>query len=381
MSVARSSVWPAALLVAGAWTVFGLYSGLQTHYRSALWGRPIGWGSSLFMEVAYTTLWAILTPAVLWVARRFPLPSPNWIRNSAVHLIAMFAAAVVTKLAWDLIAEPPYAFFQEKGGITFNSVMKSVSSALDIGTMLYCVVVLGSYAYAFHRRFQEERLQASELHRQFTNAQLQALKMQLHPHFLFNALHAISGLVHDDPNSADRMIARLSEFLRMSLETSEAQQVPLSEELRFLNLYLDIERVRFDDRLSVEFDVPHEASAALVPNLVLQPLVENAIRHGISHRISDGQIRILARRHEGTLVLSVADNGPGSESAPLPPGREGVGLTNTRSRLHRLYGQRQQISLVHPAGGGLEVRIVIPFETAGEQVRLLEEDDARAHSG
>ncbi len=293
----------------------------------------------------------------------------------------MFAAAVVTKLAWDLIARPSYAFFREKGGTSFTSIMKSVSSAFDLGTMLYCMVVLGAYAYGFYRRFQEEKLQASELHRQFTNAQLQALKMQIHPHFLFNALHTISALVHEDPDTADRMIARLSEFLRISLEDSDTQQVPLTEELRFLNLYLDIERVRFDERLTVEFDIAEEASAALVPNLMLQPLVENAIRHGISHRITGGLIRISARRQEGTLVLGVADNGPGTEPARLPPAREGVGLTNTRGRLRRLYGDRQQITMVHPAGGGLEVRIVIPFETEAKDVRLLEESHARAHSG
>jgi sensor histidine kinase YesM len=360
------------------WTLFGIYSGFQTHYRSALWGRPYGWAWSMFAEIAYTWIWAALTPLVLWMTRRFPLPSPRWVRNSAVHLVAMFAMASFTKLLWDLVASPPYAFF--KDGASLVSVLKSISSALDAGILLYTVIALTSYAIHYYRRFEEGRLQASELQRQFTKAQLHALKMQLHPHFLFNALHTVSGLVHDDPHAAERMIARLSDFLRMSLERSEVQTIPLTEELRFLNLYLDIERVRFEDRLSVDFRIDPEAATACVPGLILQPLVENSIRHGIAQRISGGRIAVTARRHLETLVLSVADNGVGTGAGALPP-REGIGLSNTRDRLQRLYGDNHSIALARPADGGLEVRIVIPFVTGEPDERLLEEDHAGAHSG
>ena len=366
------------LLIAVAWTLFGIYSGLQTHYRSTLWGRPFGFWPSMRLEVAYTTIWVVATPAVLFLARKFAIPSPRWLRNSAIHVIAALTFAAIIKLTWDVTARPPGSVYQ-KEGINTTSVLKSVTSALDSGTMLYVVTVLASYAYSYYRRFEKERLQASELQRQFTNAQLHALKMQLHPHFLFNALHTISGLVRQDADAAERMIARLSDFLRMSLEDSLVQQVPVSEELRFLDLYLDIERVRFEDRLEVNFDVEPEALNALVPNLILQPLVENSIRHGVSHRFSGGRITIAARRTGGTLTLSVADNGPGTPSKyPLA---EGVGLSNTRRRLQRMYDDRQQLSMVHPSGGGLEVRIVIPFETISAIDRQLEEDHARAYSG
>lgn len=367
------------ILIAIAWTLFGIYSGLQTHYRSTLWGRPYGFWPAIRLEVLYTTIWALLTPVVLMLGRRFPLPSQRWVRNFLVHITAMFVFAAGTKLIWDFTARPPGSVYQ-KEGITSTAVLKSVSSALDSGTMLYWVTLLASYAYGFYRRLEKERLQASELQRQFTNAQLQALKMQLHPHFLFNALHTISGLVRPDPDAAERMIARLSDFLRMSLEESAVQHVELREELRFLNLYLDIERVRFEDRLDVVFDIEPGTECALVPNLILQPLVENSIHHGISQRIAGGRIVITARRTDGTVVLSVGDNGPGVEATALSPPREGVGLSNTRSRLRRMYGGRQQISLFRPAGGGLEVRIVIPFETFSEPARQLEESYARSDS-
>jgi two-component system LytT family sensor kinase len=353
-----------------AWTLFGLYSGVQTHYRSALFGRPYPWGRALYMELIYTWIWAALTPGVLWLARKFPFPAKEWLRNTLVHLVAVFGFTIVSKLLWDVFAAPPWAFFEK--GITTTSLLKSIASGLDAGTMLYCVVVLTTYAHHYYREFQQERLQASELHRQFTNAQLQALKMQLHPHFLFNALHTISGLVHEDPCAAERMIARLSDFLRLSLEDSGVQQVTLDDELRFVDLYLDIERVRFDERLTVEFDIDPEARDALVPNLFLQPLVENSIRHGISHRISGGHIVIVARREQSRLLISVADNGPGTDLTALEPLREGVGLSNTRARLRQLYDERQQLTLCRPTGGGVEVRILIPFETGEAEPRLVD---------
>ncbi len=366
----RKSRTLAILAVFLPWTLFGLYSGLQTHYRSALWGRPMPWGRALFLEVTYTWIWCLVTPLVLWLARRFPLLSRSWLRNACIHVSAMFSIAIVTKLLWDVIAHPPSEFYAS--GFTLNSILKSVSSALDFGTMLYSVLVLGAYAYDYYRELEERRLQASELERQFTNAQLQALKMQIHPHFLFNALHTISGLVHQDPDTAERMIARLSDFLRLSLEDSAVQKVPLDEELRFLDLYLDIERVRFEDRLTVRFAIDPDAREALVPNLLLQPLVENSIRHGISKRLADGLIVIRATRMGDTMRISVLDNGPGPDLSSTLPLTEGVGLSNTRARLEGLYNGRQQLMLRSPAGGGLEVEIVIPFETAAVGVRLEE---------
>jgi LytS/YehU family sensor histidine kinase len=188
--------------------------------------------------------------------------------------------------------------------------------------------------------------------------------MQLNPHFLFNTLHAISALVHKDVEAADRMIARLSDLLRYALESTDAQEVPLRQELGFLNRYLEIEQTRFGDRLTVRLDIAPETLDALVPNLVLQPLVENAIRHGIEPRAKPGRIDLRARRENGRLKLEVCDNGVGLPSGRIP--EEGVGLSNTRARLQQLYGEGHCFELGDAPGGGLMVSVELPFRAAGD---------------
>ena len=187
--------------------------------------------------------------------------------------------------------------------------------------------------------------------------------MQLNTHFLFNTLHVISALIHENPEDADRIVARLSELLRVSLEQSDTQEVPLRQELSFLERYLEIEQVRFQDRLAVELDIESGLDDILVPSLILQPLVENAIRHGIAPREDMGRLKIAARRLNGMLELKVGDNGPGLPETEVASHPEGVGLSNTRSRLSHLYGANHQFQLTPAPGGGLEVTLLIPCRT------------------
>jgi two-component system, LytTR family, sensor kinase len=187
--------------------------------------------------------------------------------------------------------------------------------------------------------------------------------MQLNPHFLFNTLHAVSALIHEDPEAADRVVARLSELLRLSLDQTKPQQVPLHEELVFLDRYLEIEQTRFSDRLKVEKQVSPDVERALVPYLILQPLVENAIRHGIEPREDQGKVIISACRSNGMLQLRITDNGAGLVEQDDAGAREGIGLSNTRSRLKHLYGEDYRLELTSAAGGGLEARIDIPYRT------------------
>src|SRR5205085_3675512 len=225
----------------------------------------------------------------------------------------------------------------------------------------------------YYRRHQQEELKISRLeaalaHAQLeiTQAQLQALKMQLQPHFLFNTLNSISTLLDEDVEAADEMLARLGDFLRLTLDNSGAQEVTLQEELEFLRCYLEIERVRFQDRLAVELKIDADALAARVPNLILQPLVENAIRHGIVARRGPGRIEIRASRTDGLLRLQVKDNGPGlhADSGASPTLKRGLGFALTRERLERLYATRQSLTLVDAPEGGLEVTLEIPFVAA-----------------
>jgi len=219
------------------------------------------------------------------------------------------------------------------------------------------------HAMEYYRKFRENEIRASHLEMRLAQSQLQALKMQLHPHFLFNTLHSISALMNKDMKTADKMISRLGDFLRLTLENSGAQQVTLQQELDFLKCYLEIEQIRFQDRLSVQMNIDPEIVDAKVPNLILQPIVENAIRHGIAPRVEPGIINIDAQRHNGMLEINIKDNGPGLNSNGSNGNfREGVGLSNTRARLTQLYGELHRFNLKNAEGGGLVVNIQIPIQ-------------------
>jgi LytS/YehU family sensor histidine kinase len=215
-------------------------------------------------------------------------------------------------------------------------------------------------AFDFYRKYRERKLRAIELESRLVQAKLQALQMQLNPHFLFNSLHSISALMHKDIDAADRMISRLSELLRAALDNTERQEVPLRQELQFLRRYLEIEQIRFGSRLRVEINAAPETLDASVPNLILQPLVENAIRHGIEPHARPGRIRFGARRQADELTLEVHDNGGGLAS---PSPLDGVGLSNTRARLRSLYGEAHILEFCTPPEGGLLVRLILPFHS------------------
>jgi LytS/YehU family sensor histidine kinase len=259
-------------------------------------------------------------------------------------------------------------------------LFRSIEEDFDTLALLYSVIVLLDLSFVYYRRYQQGLVNAANLQTQLAQAQLRALKMQLHPHFLFNTLHTITALVHEDPELAERTIARLSELLRLFLANSAIHEVPLGEELRILDLYLEIERTRFEDRLSVHFDVPPDLRGAMVPSLVLQPLVENSIRHGIGKRSAPGRICVSAERYDDTLLLRVVDNGVGLREAGMYSGQAGMGLAITRGRLVSLYAEKQSLILRDVQTGGAEVRITLPYQEhtghveSGENVALQSSD-------
>jgi LytS/YehU family sensor histidine kinase len=254
--------------------------------------------------------------------------------------------------------KPPNSAFL---AFTWPKLFRSVEMTFDTATLLYVVVVGVEHAFVYYQRYQIGLTRASQLQTQLVQAQLQALKMQLHPHFLFNTLHSITALVHEDPEMAERTIARLSELLRLFLANSSIHEVPLSEEIRILDLYLEIERARFEDRLQVIYDVPTALRDAMVPNLVLQPLVENSIRHGVGRRSEPGWVAIAVESYADTLVLRVTDNGAGFKDDEQNPVHQGMGLGITRGRLESLYGPHQSLVLRNLPAGGVEARITMPF--------------------
>ena len=340
-AITQTRLVKAAALFA-IWTAYGVFSAWQTHYWYSFTKTPYSWVASLHFQLTYAYLWALSTPLILWLARRFRIERRHWIRHLLIHFFAMTALVVINKLLYDALTMPPSSAFPD---FTWPKLLRSVEQDFDTGTLIYSVVILIDHSLVYYQRYQLGLASAANLRTQLVQAQLRALKMQLHPHFLFNTLHTITALVHEDPDLAERMIARLSELLRLFLANSTIHEVPLGEELRILDLYLEIERERFEDRLGVHFDVPAELHEAMVPSLVLQPLVENAIRHGVGLRSAPGWISVAAEKCGETLVLRVTDNGAGLEDSSKRSGHSGMGLAITRDRLKSLYAEQQSLVL------------------------------------
>lgn len=354
----RKLVFKAAL-IAGLWALYGALMSVQSHYRFVLMGRPVSWGSAIMAEFSFAGLWALATPLVLWLAGRFPFGRTRWLWPCCIHLPACFVVACTTKATWDYLALP-FIVAPAKLPHTLAEHASSILSALDYGFLQYLLILVCHHAIDYYHRYEQGRMRASELEAQLANAQLKALKMQLHPHFLFNTLHAIAELVHQEPAAAERMITLLSDFLRLTIDHVGVPEVTLGQEVEFLKRYLEIEKMRFEERLHVDFEIEAATRFARVPNLVLQPIVENALRHGLGNRTNDGLLRVRCQKRHSHLVLAVFDNGPGADLSVVPL-REGVGLTNTRKRLQQLYGDDQRLTMANVPAGGFEVTIEIPF--------------------
>ena len=359
--------WSLGLSMTLAWTLLALVFTFQSYYVNVLRGQSETWFTLLSYHLANVWLWALFSMAIFKIAGRFPVDRHNWPLVAAVHVPASVLVSFVHSAAfltvYTLVDYTPTRMYHSLAE-TFRDVAWFVM-ILRSELLTYWLIVIGSYAIGLYRSYQREKLDALQLKGQLVQAQLQALKMQLHPHFLFNTLNSISALVHRDPDAADEMICLLGDFLRMTLERPSAQEVTLEEELAFLEHYLAIERVRFQDRLSVHMGVEPETLGGRVPNLILQPIIENAVRHGIAPLSTAGRIDIRSEVAGDRLRLQVSDNGPG-----LPPtagsngvdGR-GVGLANTRARLENLYGSDHRFELANAPTGGLVVTIELPLNT------------------
>ena len=347
-------------------TALGVLTGLQAYNYVALTAehkQPFIVLLSLNMTYWYS--WALLVPLILWIARHYRFERHTWRRAAVVH---MLGAGLCTLAHVALATTARGVIITQLTERTFNwgidgwmYFRERFFLNADWEMMTYWAFVAFVHALDYHRESQERELTAAQLQTQLAEAQLEALQRQLHPHFLFNTLNTISALMHRDVNAADEMLVQLSDLLRLTLDRVGTQQVPLKDEVDFLRKYLEIEQTRFGDRLQVNIDVDPEVLDAPVPNLILQPLVENALRHGIGPRIGAGRVDVKARQVGGGLMLTVRDNGVGLSPDKLNAFHSGVGLSNTRSRLENLYGDRHRFEFQTPPGGGLLVTIVIPL--------------------
>ncbi|HEX6044568.1 MAG TPA: histidine kinase [Pyrinomonadaceae bacterium] len=355
------------IAIVAIWAMLGvIYAGpIYLEVRSegmdhAAW-RVFSWGILTWLA------WAPLTPAIAWFARRFSLVGATWKKSLLIHLpafvlmsMAHSAAATAITLTikpFDNMGDSPMSFWPR--------FVSRMTGSFGSDLLVYGAVAGICYALDYYRKYREREFVAARLESQLAQAQLESLRMQLHPHFLFNTLNSIVGLVRDNRNQAAiNMLVGLSDLLRHTLEHSSRQEVELREELNFIKLYLSIQEMRFSDRLRIELDIDPATSKALVPNLILQPLTENALRHGIGRTAGSGLLGIRSVAEDGNLHLTVYDNGAGLPDDWQLKGSAGIGLANTAARLQQLYDDDHQFDIRNRDSGGVEVMLVMPLKIA-----------------
>jgi signal transduction histidine kinase len=321
-------------------------------------GRVISPTGPILLGYIEAWTWALFTPLIFWLVSRSGVLRARWLRIVLLLLLGIVVAItvyVMLDFARSVVITVPNP--RRRGGPVFAPLREIGRFRFLNQLIVYLAVVATGFAREFFLRDRHREKNHAELQAQLAEARLDALRMQINPHFLFNTLHAVSALVERDPGGVRRMIARLSELLRYTIESHATDEVPLSEELAFLRRYIEIMEIRFQGRLQVVQSIDNATLDALLPNLILQPLVENALEHGVNRAGGEGRIDIAAQRDGARLVLTVRDNGPGLE----PNSGSGVGLANTRARLAQLYGDAATLTLENAEGGGVLARIALPF--------------------
>jgi len=331
------------LIVWAGWTALAVFLAVSASLTYYSVGQAANWSISLKRSLAEWWLWAILTPAVAWLAARWPFHGQHRLRHGLSHLAAGAIIAVAKAITDRMIF-----------GWLFGVWPYLLFSTMALQLCIYLAIVAGAHMVQYYQQSRER----DQLEARLAQARLQLLNMQLQPHFLFNTLNTIAELVHDDAETADRMITDLSELLRRTMAIGTSSDVSLATELDLLALYLSLQSARFGDRLKVSMVIDDAARDARVPMLLLQPIVENAVRHGLARHVNAGAIKIVASRAASDLILEVTDDGPGVIDDGI---HEGIGLANTRARLEALYPRAASLTLSNAQGGGARVSVRLPF--------------------
>jgi signal transduction histidine kinase len=340
------------------WTLLALLTALQYIIFARTAGRPVDVGSIVVGRLADWYTCAVFTPVYFWMVRRWPLERTRWVPPISTYL-GITALTVVAKFAlhvpiMNAMRDDPGPRMTLGDALSRGFITENVAFWCLLGIVL---------AVEYYSRVREQEVHAARLNAQLADARLEALAAQLHPHFLFNTLQGISTLIHRDPSAADTMLAQVSELLRRTLRRERSHEIPLREELELLRLYLGIVEQRFADRLAVTIDVAPDLGDALVPHFILQPIVENALNHGVARRAGAGAVHVAAERLGDDLVIAVMDDGPASLPPDSPAG-DGIGLSNTRRRLAQLYGRDQALETGPRAEGGFRVAMRLPWHVS-----------------
>jgi two-component system LytT family sensor kinase len=366
------------LLVFIVWTLIALCQAASYFFFPDPSDGPVAWPRALGLGFALWYTWGVLGLLAFRLTARFPLEGPHWPKRLVVHVAACLAiAAAKIVIDYPIIK---FLYCPRPDALTWPVFLRMSFGGAFLRFILYYWALIGaSHAWNYYGKYRDGQLRAAQLEAGLTRAHLQLLKTQLQPHFLFNTLNAISALVHVDVEAADRMLARLGDLLRLALEDFGVQEAPVARELAIARSYLEIEQARLGPRLHVTWHIAADLGAALVPTFLLQPLIENAIRHGIAPRTAPGHLDIRIRRDGAELLLEVRDDGPGLPPAGAAQG--GVGLANTRARLLHLYGTAHGLDLSNGRQGGCVARVILPFRelTAQAADNTREGHDSYAH--
>ncbi|HZZ20541.1 MAG TPA: sensor histidine kinase [Opitutaceae bacterium] len=343
------------------WSLVALAIASEIYLSSNFLGRSITWGEAISDSLEDWYVYGALSLAVVWLARRYPPERGSRWAAAGIHLVAALAFSFAYVLLRTLVGEVDSRIAGEPA--SFGEIFHPLFvRTIPFNLLVYGVILSMSHALDYYRKYHDRTVQTLELEKHLTEARLQALLHQLKPHFLFNTLNGIASLMHTDVDAADKMLVRLSELLRITMSHTGAPKTSLREEVAFIERYLDIEKIRFRNRLEVSIAVDQDAIEAQVPSLILQPMVENAMHHGVEPNSRMGRIEVRGARKDGNLVLSISDNGAG-----IPEGgfkRQGIGVANTRARLTELYGSEQKFEMANGPKGGLCVTITIPYSVS-----------------
>ena len=374
------TTWRRLALIFGVWTVVALMATQTSAFAVTRTGRSFDWTPVFTSQLTSCLLWAAFTPFLLALGRRFRIERGVWPVSVSLHLAVGVVLTVLDVYSWKL--EAPY--IRPGGMISTTPVIVEVARQLVLDLGWYFIIVALAHAEHYAAVSRVETVRRAQLQSQLDAARLDALQSQLRPHFLFNTLTTIAEQVYGDPAGADTMITRLSRLLRSSFVDPEVQEVTLRQELELLQCYLDIARVRFRERLTIDFDIHPNALDAFVPRFLLQPLAENALQHGIEPAEAGGRLEVLVRAHQEIMTLELHDDGVGLAAGAV---RHGTGLRNTRERLAHLYGDAAHLEIMSRPAGGTTVRVTLPFRrepdplvAADVDVRVTLEDGQFAHA-
>lgn len=342
-------------MIGAAWTLAGLVLAAQAWLSYALRGDPILWTRALAVWLSWAWIWALLTPLVLYVANRYPLVHPAGLARVSLHLAAGAALTCLQLAAFAACA--PWVGAVSTQDTWHATFLRLLGTTFLLNLPVYAVMIGIAHVVRLSRAARERERRALQLEAQLADARLLTLRAQLRPHFLFNALNTVAVLMREDVDQAERVLGRISDLLRASLDGDDAHEIALGDEIALLETYLAIERARYEDRLSYRIDVAPDLRRMAIPRMILQPLVENAVEHGIAPRRAPGCITVRAVRDGAMLDLRITDDGVGLSADHEP----GIGLSNTRSRLCLLYGSQQQFAVTPAEGGGVTVNIRIPL--------------------